>query len=107
MAASGSFSCIPPLLGWLSSNVHTTAAAGLAIALNVSFGAPGQITGVWIYKAKEASIGYPTGHWVNAGMLFFVAASAMALMAYYRYLNRKIKQTNATGAAYEQVLYRY
>jgi hypothetical protein len=35
-AASGAFSCIHPLLGWLSSNMHSTAAAGLAIALNVS-----------------------------------------------------------------------
>ncbi|KAJ7607483.1 hypothetical protein FB45DRAFT_724271, partial [Roridomyces roridus] len=46
VAASGSFACIPPLLGWLSSNVYTTSAAGL----NISFGAPGQIVGVWTYK---------------------------------------------------------
>jgi len=63
VAASGAFSCIPPLLGWLSSNMHSTAAAGLAIALNISFGAPGQIAGVWIYTAGEAKKGYPTGHW--------------------------------------------
>lgn len=63
VAASGAFSCIPPLLGWLSSNLHSTGAAGLAIALNISFGAPGQITGVWIYTAGEAEKGYPTGHW--------------------------------------------
>ncbi|RDL39769.1 uncharacterized protein BP5553_04109 [Venustampulla echinocandica] len=62
VAASGAFSCIPPLLGFLSSNLFTTASAGLAIALNVSVGAPGQIAGVWIYKANEAKIGYPTGH---------------------------------------------
>jgi len=62
VAASGAFSCIPPLLGWLSSNVFSTASIGLVIALNISFGAPGQITGVWIYTADEAEIGYPTGH---------------------------------------------
>jgi len=62
VAASGAFSCIPPLLGFLSSNLFTTASAGLAIALNISFGAPGQIAGVWIYKADEAKRGYPTGH---------------------------------------------
>jgi len=53
IAASGSFAAVPPLLGWISSNLHSTGAAGLAIALNVSFGGPGQIIGVWIYKGGE------------------------------------------------------
>lgn len=39
VATSGSFACIPPMLGWLTSNLHTTASVGLAIAINVSFGA--------------------------------------------------------------------
>lgn len=73
VAASGAFACIPPLLGWLSSNLMSTSAAGIAIALNISFGAPGQIVGVWIYKANEKTEGYPTGHWTNAALLFFVA----------------------------------
>ncbi|KAF2501237.1 putative MFS transporter [Lophium mytilinum] len=89
VAASGAFSCIPPLLGWLSSNLHSTGAAGLAIALNISFGAPGQIAGVWIYKANEKEKGYPTGHWTNAGLLFFVAAGCVGLWGYYRALNRR------------------
>lgn len=67
VAASGAFSCIPPLLGWLSSNVFNTGAVGLAIVLNTPVGAPGQITGVWIYKADQAKEGYPTGYWVNLG----------------------------------------
>lgn len=83
VAASGAFACIPPLLGWLSSNLRSTAGAGLAIALNVSFGAPGQIVGVWIYKANEAKKGYPTGHWTNAALLLFVAAGCVALRFYY------------------------
>jgi sugar phosphate permease len=89
VAASGAFSCIPPLLGWLSSNLHSTGAAGLAIALNISFGAPGQIAGVWIYKAEEKGRGYPTGHWTNAGLLFFVAVGCVVLNLYYRGLNRR------------------
>ncbi|EFW99572.1 major facilitator superfamily transporter [Grosmannia clavigera kw1407] len=88
VASCGAFSCIPPLLGWLSSNVHTTAAIGLAIALNISMGAPGQIVGVWIYKADEAKIGYPTGHWTNAGLLFFVAAGCLTMHMYYVWRNR-------------------
>ncbi|KAL1970764.1 hypothetical protein VTN77DRAFT_2598 [Rasamsonia byssochlamydoides] len=89
VASSGSFACIPPLLGWLSSNLQTTAAAGLAIALNVSFGAPGQIAGVWIYKADEAEKGYPTGHWTNAGLLLFVCAGCIVLRVYYAWMNRR------------------
>ncbi|KAJ5589830.1 hypothetical protein N7450_003802 [Penicillium hetheringtonii] len=89
VASSGAFACIPPLLGWLSSNLHSTGAAGLAIALNISFGAPGQIVGVWIYKSDEKAKGYPTGHWTNAALLFFVAAGCILLRLYYGHLNRK------------------
>ncbi|GFF36083.1 MFS transporter, putative [Aspergillus lentulus] len=87
VATSGAFACIPPLLGWLSSNLRSTAGTGLAIALNVSFGAPGQIVGVWIYKANEAKRGYPTGHWTNAGLLLFVCAGCIMLRCYYGWLN--------------------
>lgn len=96
VAASGSFSCIPPLLGWLSSNLFSTAAVGLAIAMNISFGAPGQIVGVWIYKAEEKLDGYPTGHWTNCALLFFVAAGCLGLLAYYRILNAQVRKSGAT-----------
>lgn len=91
VAAAGAFACIPPLLGWLSSNMFSTAAVGLAIALNIGLGgAPGQIVGVWIYKADEASRGYPTGHWVNAALLFLVAIGCVLLRVYYGWRNRGI-----------------
>ncbi|KAJ5311316.1 hypothetical protein N7476_007176 [Penicillium atrosanguineum] len=89
VAASGAFACIPPLLGWLSSNLQSTAGAGLAIALNVSFGAPGQIVGVWIYKSDEAKKGYPTGHWTNAALLLFVTAGCLLLRLYYGWRNSR------------------
>ncbi|KAJ7603481.1 major facilitator superfamily domain-containing protein [Roridomyces roridus] len=101
VAASGSFACIPPLLGWLSSNVYTTSAAGLAIALNISFGAPGQIVGVWIYKANEAKRGYPTGHWTNAGLLLFMAVGCVLLWEYYRRLNRAMRREGVEGRLYK------
>lgn len=63
--------------------------------MNVSFGAPGQIAGVWIYKANEKADGYPTGHWTNAGLLFFVAAGCMALVLYYRMLNRRARMSGS------------
>ncbi|SPQ24866.1 93781f08-b3ff-4ee8-91bc-a4719d34cee2 [Thermothielavioides terrestris] len=91
VATAGSFACIPPMLGWLTSNVRTTAAVGLAIAINVSIGAGiGQIPGVWIYKAEEQARGYPTGHWVNAAMLLVVAVGALGLRVLYGHRNRKL-----------------
>jgi hypothetical protein len=91
VAATGSFSCIAPLLGWLTCNVHSTASVGLAIAINVSIGAGiGQIPGVWTYKDEERDRGFPTGHWVNAVMLFVVAAGSVGLRLLYGYRNRKL-----------------
>ncbi|KAI1458877.1 MFS general substrate transporter [Annulohypoxylon moriforme] len=98
VAASGAFACIPPLLGWLSSNIFSTASVGLAIALNIGLGgAPGQIVGVWIYKADEAKRGYPTGHWTNAALLFMVAVGCVMLRVYYARRNRKILAAGGEG----------
>lgn len=91
VAAAGAFACIPPLLGWLSSNIFNTASVGLALALNIGLGgAPGQILGTWVYKADEASLGYPTGHATNAGLLFAVAIGCVLLRLYYGQLNKRI-----------------
>ncbi|KAL4877305.1 major facilitator superfamily domain-containing protein [Aspergillus karnatakaensis] len=92
VATSGSFACIPPLLGWLSANLRSTAGTGLAIALNISFGAPGQIVGVWIYKSNEAARGYPTGHWTNAALLLLVTTGCILLRGYYGWMNRKVER---------------
>ncbi|GAB1520919.1 hypothetical protein RhiTH_004008 [Rhizoctonia solani] len=54
LATASSFACVAPSLGWLSSNLHTTGAAGLALGLALSFAGPGQIIGVWIYKSNES-----------------------------------------------------
>ncbi|TVY17643.1 MFS transporter prlL [Lachnellula arida] len=107
VAASGAFSCIPPLLGFLSSNMFTTASAGLAIALSISFGAPGQIAGVWIYKADEAEIGYPTGHWTNAGLLFFVTVGCVLLRLWYGWMNGKMIKAGVNEEVEGRRLFRY
>lgn len=92
MATAGSFAAIPPMLGWLSSNVFTTASTGLAIAINVSLGGGlGQIPGVWIYRASERDEGYPTGHWTNAALLLFVAVVALGLRVFYGWKNRQLR----------------
>jgi hypothetical protein len=68
--------------------------------MNVSFGAPGQIIGVWIYKKSEVEKGYPTGHATNAAMLAFVCLGCMALMMYYRRLNAKIVRSGSCAKLY-------
>ena len=86
------------MLGWLTSNVYSTASVGLAIAINVGFGAGcGQIPGVWIYKADEKARGYPTGHWTNAGMLLFVAAGCLALRVMYGRRNARMAREAGGG----------
>ncbi|PWY64772.1 MFS transporter [Aspergillus heteromorphus CBS 117.55] len=100
VAACGSFACIPPLLGWLSANIRSTSGTGLAIALNVSFGAPGQIVGVWIYKSDEEKKGYPTGHWTNAGLLLMVTVGCILLRVYYGWRNRRGKSESGEWFAY-------
>jgi predicted MFS family arabinose efflux permease len=97
VACCGTFATIPILLGWLSANLHSTAAQGLALALNISFGAPGQITGVWIYKANEAKKGYPTGHWINGGLLLLGAVLTSGLIILYTKRNRRLEKGLDSG----------
>ncbi|KAI0175489.1 MFS general substrate transporter [Hypoxylon sp. FL1284] len=100
VGTAGAFASIPPMLGWLTSNMWSTASIGLAVALNVSIGAGlGQMPGVWIYKADEASRGYPTGHGVNAAMLFFVTFGALGLRYFYGRKNRALKSAAAEGVS--------
>jgi len=63
--------------------------------MNISTGAPGQILGVWIYKASEAKRGYPTGHWTNAGLLLMVACLSAFLHGWYVMLNRRIANSGS------------
>ncbi|KAK8138109.1 MFS transporter [Apiospora sp. TS-2023a] len=98
IGSAGAFACVPPMLGWLSSNIWTTASTGLAIAINVSIGAGlGQIPGVWIYKADEATKGYPTGHGVNCAMLFVVTLGAIGIVLFYQRKNKRILSSIIEG----------
>jgi hypothetical protein len=61
--------------------------------LNIAFSGPGQIIGVWIYRAQDAPA-YRLGHGVNAAMSAISACLALGLTLYYRRLNKKIRGTN-------------
>lgn len=91
------FAGVPAMLGWLTSNLWSTASIGLAVGINVSCGGAGSMPSVWIYKADEALLGYPTGHAVNCAMLFLVAISALGLRYYYGRQNRVLLSSAAEG----------
>ncbi|KAK8125992.1 MFS transporter [Apiospora kogelbergensis] len=75
IGSAGAFACVPPMLGWLSSNIWTTASTGLAIAIN----------------------GYPTGHGVNCAMLFVVTIGAIGLSIFYQRKNKRIQSSMVEG----------
>ena len=83
------FAPVPSLLSFLASNTHTTAATGLATALNLTIGGgPGLTIGVWIYPAKEAKTGYRSGNWINAAFMLAISVVAVGLRIYYGRANR-------------------
>ncbi|PHH77431.1 hypothetical protein CDD80_600 [Ophiocordyceps camponoti-rufipedis] len=91
LAAIGTFAGLPPMLGWLTSNLFSTASTGLAVAINVSVGGGlGSIPGILVYNAQEASAGYPTGHWTNTALLLVVAVVALSLRFFYVGVNKRL-----------------
>ncbi|KAL2815280.1 major facilitator superfamily domain-containing protein [Aspergillus cavernicola] len=95
IATCGVFGGLPSLNAWVGDNVRTTTASSLTIGLNIAFSGPGQIIGVWIYRAQDAPA-YRLGHGINAGMSAISASLALGLTIYYRRLNRKIRGTGET-----------
>ncbi|EON97548.1 putative mfs transporter protein [Phaeoacremonium minimum UCRPA7] len=93
IATSGVFGGLPPLCAWVGDNSRTTTAGALATALNVALSGPGQIIGVWIYRAKDAPV-YRLGHGVNAALVGMSAIVTFGLSFHYRRLNAKMAGTN-------------
>ncbi|KAL4813153.1 major facilitator superfamily domain-containing protein [Aspergillus spinulosporus] len=92
LATTCVFGGLPSLNAWVGDNVRNTTASSLTIALNIAFSGPGQIIGVWIYRAQDAPA-YHLGHAVNAAMSAVAAGLALALTVHYRRMNKKIKGT--------------
>ncbi|EIN14540.1 MFS general substrate transporter [Punctularia strigosozonata HHB-11173 SS5] len=89
IATTFSFACIPPLLGWLSSNLRGTTSVTLGVPLNISAGAIGQIVGVWIYKSNEKPA-FKTGNYTNFAFLLMTSALCGVLTVQYRRRNQEI-----------------
>ncbi|KAJ4367988.1 hypothetical protein N0V83_006343 [Neocucurbitaria cava] len=93
IATTGVFGGLPPLCAWVGDNVRTTTAGSLSTALNIAFSGPGQIIGVWIYRAQDAPF-YRLGHAINAAFILMSGLLSFCLMLYYRRLNKKMVGTS-------------
>lgn len=93
IACTGSFSGLPALCAWVGDNVRSSTAGSVSTALNIAFSGPGQIIGVWIYRAQDKPF-YKLGHAVNAGFMFLSAILSFTLMLYYKKQNAKMAGTN-------------
>ncbi|CAK7274525.1 hypothetical protein SEPCBS119000_006217 [Sporothrix epigloea] len=92
LATSGVFGGLPTLCAWVGDNVRTTTAGALATALNIAVAGPGQIIGVWIYRAQDKPI-YRPGHAINAAFMCIATVLSFSLMFHYRRLNAKMAGT--------------
>ncbi|KAF0321813.1 major facilitator superfamily transporter [Colletotrichum asianum] len=95
ISTAGTFAGLPSLCAWVSDNVRNTTAGSLASGLNIAFTGPGQIIGVWIYRAQDKPF-YRLGHAINAGFVLAGALLSFGLSWHYMRLNRKLVGTNAT-----------
>ncbi|KAH6679971.1 major facilitator superfamily domain-containing protein [Plectosphaerella plurivora] len=95
IATAGVFAGLPALCAWVSDNVRNTTAGSLASGLNIAFTGPGQIIGVWIYRAQDKPF-YKLGHALNAGFLIVGALLSFGLCWHYSRMNKKLVGTNAT-----------
>lgn len=95
ISTSGVFAGLPPLCAWVAENVQGTTAMSLASGLNIAFTGPGQIVGVWIYRAQDKPF-YRLGHGVNAAFLGVGAIMSFGLCIYYKRANKRMKGTDQT-----------
>ncbi|KAH9240765.1 hypothetical protein K456DRAFT_1744608 [Colletotrichum gloeosporioides 23] len=95
ISTAGTFAGLPSLCAWVSDNVRNTTAGSLASGLNIAFTGPGQIIGVWIYRAQDKPF-YRLGQAINAEFVLAGALLSFGLSWHYMRLNRKLVGTNAT-----------
>lgn len=89
ISAPALFATGAPSVAWLSNNLRSTGASGLAIGLYMSTGALGQIAGAWIYKDSEAP-GYITGHMTNFAVLLLGSIMMLFMRQVYRRRNSRL-----------------
>ncbi|CZR49547.1 uncharacterized protein FPRO_15906 [Fusarium proliferatum ET1] len=93
ISTCGAFAGLPSMNAWIGDNVSNTTAMSIAVGLNVAFSGPGQIIGVWIYRAQDKPF-YRLGHGINGGFSAMSACIALALCYYYHRKNVKGDKVN-------------
>lgn len=107
ISACAVFSSVPKL-AWLLNNLRSTGASGLAIGLNASVGAIGEIIGAWIYKGRLISSvfytqlcllgviidseapAYITGNMTNFAVLLLASIVILFMRQVYRRRNSRL-----------------
>lgn len=93
LASCGAFPTLAPLAGWVTSNAPSQRTIGLVAALNSAGVGLASVAAVWIWRAKEATAGFPTGNKVCAVCSFACALLSLGLRWEYGRLNRKIRES--------------
>lgn len=88
MCACGAFPTASLLSAWITTSTPSAATTGTAAALNNSMAGISQIIAQWIWLAREAEDGYPTGNFVCAACSFATVAMAVGLRLWYGRMNR-------------------
>lgn len=96
LCACGAFPSAAPLSAWVTCNVPSIAALGIAAAVNNSMAGASQIIAQWIWKDSEKLKGYPTGNFTCAACSFATALTAIGLRWCYGRMNAR-GDKDATG----------
>lgn len=89
LIACGAFPSASPMVGWVTCNVPSQRTMGLAAAINNGTVGIASIISVWIWPAKEAVRGFPTGNIVCSTASFVTTAIVVGLRLHYGRMNKK------------------
>ncbi|CAM1508741.1 Fc.00g055890.m01.CDS01 [Cosmosporella sp. VM-42] len=87
LIACGAFPSASPMVGWVTCNVPSRRTIGLAAAINNGTVGIASIISVWIWPAKDAARGFPTGNIVCSVASFLTTALVVGLRVYYGKMN--------------------
>ncbi|EEU38102.1 uncharacterized protein NECHADRAFT_48085 [Fusarium vanettenii 77-13-4] len=88
LIACGAFPSAAPMVGWVTCNVPSKRTMGLAAAMNNGTVGIASIISVWIWPAKDAASGFPTGNIVCSAAGFLTAALMLGLRFCYGRMNK-------------------
>lgn len=93
----GAFAGLLSMNVWIGDNVSNTMAMSIAVGLNVAFSGPGQIIGVWIYRAQGKPF-HRLGYGINGG--FSAMSACIVLAPCYYYYRKNVKGDKVNGRSW-------